>query len=883
MVDLQTIDSINKVPADILFEHTFLTKIVTQCKPKIYLSIIEKYKFLNPFDDIAQLINVPLFNYRFDIVSLLVSKSFDIFSSDLWNYLDFTESFFVYRKRNHSKVIYKILKTYTCSQYLSNPKHVAIINGLVKNNQLKYINFIISQYQSDSPILAFLIDMLTLAAVQYQNHNILESKFFNKMIFIPNPEKIVLNLFQIRNKLSYCFASAFLNKFKEIWSTLLRTRTSITSLYDVLAILPSGHDIIKTMENEGGIESYDHMFEIVSINSWSPIHNAARWGDFETLKFLFERYREKSIMYTEPYSKSYDTKHNLLSLALRNADTNICMFILEKVDNIFVDYWSRFNDVIVATLYSPWISEDQRIYRLESLISRISQTSQSQIISNLCNNIWSDSGILEKRILGLVISKITVNHIKKILQKIENQSREIKLEIVKLILSKLSGKTPLQKFNILKTLLFYIPYTFVNIFSHVSDLDEKYRYRLYIQILVHNINTYFSQNRVKYYYKFIVDQLHPISKYNNLIDNCLILDRSLPFVSDSLIPYLISCRFCPLVFKNGNYSYCKKFRNYITVYVTIRRYIRATKFRQKSKHFQIYRKTLFELENFAPNKKIPALYLGSHNHKHIDKNDFIRFHRQINKNPIKLNYDTIFSLYIVGEVVLIDTRNGKQIVSSNNYISSSFWILSCLPKNSIFLAKIPPESKIIFIIDAICTNFDSLVLPNIQTRMSPTNSDIDEELQICSSNNCGSWKIHWLNIYSNDIYKASKHLYDNFQDIPPYIGGILVRPNNGLLHKSTLVPIVPSIILQVNKHGIAYDAEKNKYNIYFKDGSWSEGLYECIWSKEKDAWEAYQKLGIMSCIGYFTKLTENPSSYNEIMETKEMDHSKLFPWPQNLC
>ena len=88
---------------------------------------------------------------------------------------------------------------------------------------------------------------------------------------------------------------------------------------------------------ESSVESYNsnNMLEIASLNGWTPLHNASRWGSYATFLFLFDRYNEKSIMYNEPYSRSYNTKHNLLSLALRNKNSCITSYIIENINITF--------------------------------------------------------------------------------------------------------------------------------------------------------------------------------------------------------------------------------------------------------------------------------------------------------------------------------------------------------------------------------------------------------------------------------------------------------------------------------------------------------------------------------------------------------------------
>ena len=118
---------------------------------------------------------------------------------------------------------------------------------------------------------------------------------------------------------------------------------------------------------------------------------------------------------------------------------------------------------------------------------------------------------------------------------------------------------------------------------------------------------------------------------------------------------------------------------------------------------------------------------------------------------------------------------------------------------------------------------------------------MDFQSEVKTFHNKVTWNICWLNIYKTESSRNLKKYYDfifNTINLPSFVGGIVVRPNMGLVHKSILIPLAPTIFLRVDKHGNAVDIDKKTYNIHFKQANWSEGIWECQWSPEKDSWEA---------------------------------------------
>ena len=383
-----------------------------------------------------------------------------------------------------------------------------------------------------------------------------------------------------------------------------------------------------------------------------------------------------------------------------------------------------------------------------------------------------------------------------------------------------------------------------------------------------NLYKFFPSNKIAEYCEIIItNKIKPIQNHHSLIDQCLLIERHLPHVSKYVIPSLISRGFCPLVLKGGVYAYdyCNKYKKNILCYLTIKRYIKSKRFRNKLNHFNIFKKVLFELENFLPNKNIPCLNFGSLNYNmklnvdEIKKFEYkiYKYHsdlpsvNKLSKSYLSSSYDSVFSLFVVGETVYIDTRNNAQIVSQNNYISSSFWIINCLPRNHIFVVKIPENSKTIFIMDAIpCDcNKESIFSTDAYSRINSNNkitesfNEFKENINIiCNKNNLNSWKVCWLWVYRtkslSNFKKFYDYLYEHFESLPGYIGGLLLRPNYGLTPKSILFSPRPYAFFRVDKYGRASDIENNKYSICFNQPC-REGIWECLWSVEKDSWQAY--------------------------------------------
>ena len=490
---LSNID-LNSIDHEILFNDTFLQKIITTSKSCVYMMIIETFKLTRPLEPISNLINIPLYNKRFDIISSMLSKNIDVFEADVWNYSQFCELFFTKSNRNVNKIMLRLLNKFSVSIGINENKRTAILYGLVKNNQTKYIDHIIAQYEAGNDIIYFIIETVTTATIFYQNLSILESKLFNTSRFLYDPKVIIKSLFEIKTDLCYIFAYNFLKKFRSIWNNILNIRTEYTSIYDILGIVHGGHGIIKEME-ESQSEDYDYsgMFDILSTNGWTPLHNSARWGTYDTFEFLFNRYNEKSVMYSEPYSRSYNVKHNLLSLGLRNKDKAVVTHILENIDNTFLWYWSKFDDIMYAFLYSVWIPPLERIKRFEYLIDTflnreniVLHSMTSTFISKLCKCTWNEDSTIECGILKYTIHKakhLSQNSMKKILRKVRHISKTKKLDIINLVLIKVKSKGDHLKYSILRNILLYIPWTELDIFPEINKLETKYRNCLYLQIL----------------------------------------------------------------------------------------------------------------------------------------------------------------------------------------------------------------------------------------------------------------------------------------------------------------------------------------------------------------------------------------------------------------
>ena len=71
-----------------------------------------------------------------------------------------------------------------------------------------------------------------------------------------------------------------------------------------------------------------------------------------------------------------------------------------------------------------------------------------------------------------------------------------------------------------------------------------------------------------------------------------LIGRQLPHISKIIIPSLISKGFCPLIIKNGYYAYnyCNIYRKNILCYLTIKRYIKSKKYKNKVLHFNKFKR-----------------------------------------------------------------------------------------------------------------------------------------------------------------------------------------------------------------------------------------------------------------------------------------------------
>ena len=213
-IDFESVDNIHAIDPEVLFSDTFLNKVIIKCKSNTYTQIIDKFHIEKPFENDSKLIDMPLWHSRFDIISLISSKNIDILKSDLWNYLNFTKKFFIYRKINQNKIIRRILNNLFIYDTLNEKKLHAIIHGIISNNQDKYLDIILSQ--ANQQFEPFIIKTITLAAVLYQKVFFLQLNQFNTSFYINHPQQLIEILFNIRHNLEYNFLITLLNKCRII-------------------------------------------------------------------------------------------------------------------------------------------------------------------------------------------------------------------------------------------------------------------------------------------------------------------------------------------------------------------------------------------------------------------------------------------------------------------------------------------------------------------------------------------------------------------------------------------------------------------------------------------------------------------------------------------
>ena len=120
-----------------------------------------------------------------------------------------------------------------------------------------------------------------------------------------------------------------LSKCKHIWSEMLKLKVEVDGvnmgLIDILSVVPHSNKIIASIKYHTQFNFHD----LMNYNNWSPLSNAARYGTFDTFRYILDHSSFSDIC-SSPYSEGKHETHSLMSLTLMNSDSRLFDYLLDS-------------------------------------------------------------------------------------------------------------------------------------------------------------------------------------------------------------------------------------------------------------------------------------------------------------------------------------------------------------------------------------------------------------------------------------------------------------------------------------------------------------------------------------------------------------------------
>jgi len=268
---------------------------------------------------------------------------------------------FQYYNHNSQKNLKKIIKN---KKTKNNSIIISIRKSLVKNNQFSLLNLF---YRTNG-----LGDM-------YQDLSVIEELLISRDLFNINKWLLInssnsdskfnlddwINLFEITNNI-HLFKNLYIDNIIEIYGLLIKYckyKTIIfdcrlysgISLIDVFASLKGGCRILKNIDVYVKNWDGENIINVNNLNGWNPILNSARYSDFITFLFLFERSNDLNKFTLSNTSRYYFT---ILNCSLMNSDERIYKFILEHLDSFSSEYIKILEDHLELGIENLFLSKN---------------------------------------------------------------------------------------------------------------------------------------------------------------------------------------------------------------------------------------------------------------------------------------------------------------------------------------------------------------------------------------------------------------------------------------------------------------------------------------------------------------------------------------------
>lgn len=146
-------------------------------------------------------------------------------------------------------------------------------------------------------------------------------------------------------------------------------------LLESLAVIPRGLYLIKKYSKY--IENWNHL----NITNWTPILNAARYGEYQTVRYMLNNIRYINIdNTTEPCGHSGEDHYNIISCAICNIDIRVLQYCLKEISKRKIKISEKGSETFFKKIENNVLSYQEKKRRFQIVYNFFKNSSNSDFL-----------------------------------------------------------------------------------------------------------------------------------------------------------------------------------------------------------------------------------------------------------------------------------------------------------------------------------------------------------------------------------------------------------------------------------------------------------------------------------------------------------------------
>ena len=695
-------------------------------------------------------------------------------------------------------------------------------------------------------------------------------------------------------------------------------------LLESLAVIPRGLYLIKKYSKY--IENWNHL----NITKWTPILNAARYGEYQTVRYLLDNRRIKIDTNTERCGSNGEDHYNIISCAVCNIDIRVLQDCLKEISKRKIKISEKSSETFFKKIENNGLSYQEKKRRFQIVFNFFKNSSNSDFLkkenirdfalSNTYSSSWNkwllckfqDIEFPTQKIFEIVCriqGKVSSNHNnEKDLKKVSMVTyHRQKTQLIQLLLNhniKFNKKELVIRlvkiYGILDTFMKYIFKDVISLEQIVIDSSFK---NDFLKNLINHLN--YTANIKLVTNQYFLETMKTIQKLNINLNNvkfgslsCIdyIIKHCKNYLINLFILHGVSVNKIGIFYYERSYYYLKN--SIIRKWLKVNYYIRLYMRRRNIKHFKQFdekqKEVLLDLLIYP---EIPNTVLSSGGADY--RETLCEFNTLIQKsnpnNPVHIT-PFHFAHLQKSNILISEKADGitKKSLPQDIYPSIDIPLQNIkseyISEYNLYLVfeSCPIQAGLINGSSRNLVPFENFqwlrklhpttinlnytyLFENIEEEIKSERKSLKQFLDKYSNSQTPIWwpKIAWFHSYQNCSLANSIQILDSLypKNVFPIDGWIFTPNQKGTIAKYKPFEHLTIDVKHINDKWLSGDNQI--VDVYCrKDTIYKNGIYRCYWNSTNQKW-------------YAKDFREEKYKANNLDLIKNISNQQLYQWNIN--